>query len=81
MKHKSVWIKHLVIVREHQFHEFILLCFCLSIGVNHSSVLFSTVTQNSLSLFLLSQEVHLAQASFQLQAFGTQFILDLTLNK
>ncbi|XP_056610820.1 disintegrin and metalloproteinase domain-containing protein 23 isoform X1 [Triplophysa dalaica] len=26
------------------------------------------------------QEVHLAQASFQLQAFGTQFILDLTLN-
>uniref|UniRef100_A0A673HJ96 ADAM metallopeptidase domain 23 n=1 Tax=Sinocyclocheilus rhinocerous TaxID=307959 RepID=A0A673HJ96_9TELE len=27
------------------------------------------------------QEVHLAQASFQLQAFGSQFILDLTLNK
>ncbi|XP_016100552.1 disintegrin and metalloproteinase domain-containing protein 23 [Sinocyclocheilus grahami] len=26
------------------------------------------------------QEVHLAQASFQLQAFGSQFILDLTLN-
>ncbi|XP_055070911.2 disintegrin and metalloproteinase domain-containing protein 23 isoform X1 [Misgurnus anguillicaudatus] len=26
------------------------------------------------------QEVHLAQASFQLHAFGTQFILDLTLN-
>uniref|UniRef100_A0A8C2HGG3 ADAM metallopeptidase domain 23a n=1 Tax=Cyprinus carpio TaxID=7962 RepID=A0A8C2HGG3_CYPCA len=29
----------------------------------------------------LSFEVHLAQASFQLQAFGSQFILDLTLNK
>ncbi|TRY88878.1 hypothetical protein DNTS_016952, partial [Danionella cerebrum] len=27
-----------------------------------------------------SQDVHLAQVSFQLQAFGTHFILDLTLN-
>ncbi|XP_056435373.1 disintegrin and metalloproteinase domain-containing protein 23-like [Gadus chalcogrammus] len=27
------------------------------------------------------QAVHLAQASFQLEAFGSRFVLDLTLNK
>lgn len=30
---------------------------------------------------LCLQAVHLAQASFQIEAFGSKFILDLTLNK
>lgn len=30
---------------------------------------------------LVFQPVHLAQASFQLEAFGSRFILDLILNK
>lgn len=46
-----------------------------------SVILASSLTLNPDFFPFPQQGVHLAQASFELQAFGSQFILDLTLNK
>lgn len=62
------------------FHRFVtyLLHIKLSDSFDNftcSAILYSTPVCSCL------QAVHLAQASFQIEAFGSKFILDLTLNK
>lgn len=54
---------------------------CVSLLTNGSLSLSMTLTL-FLSLWaFFSQAIHLAQASFQLEAFGSRYVLDLKLNK
>lgn len=60
-------------------HHIRYLSTSLEMAFTHTHTAAPSTVKHSLLLAL--QDIHLAQASFQLEAFGSRFVLDLSLNK